>query len=120
MTNGELSGTEGAGLRRRLDEAAVLQATVLQLRKDLNADDLPQPEVGEEAFERLRAAVLRVLEERQASGAHAFGLVLNRVDLTEQAFRRAVSLGGLPELAGRVVVRCLQKVLARERYAGRL
>lgn len=119
MTNGHLSRTGDGGLRKRLDETLILHATVLQLRKDLGAEELPLPEVGEGAFEALRAAVLEVLEERQARGAHAFGLVLNRVDLTEGAFRRAVDLGGLPELAGRVVVRCLQKVLARERYAGR-
>ncbi|MFT3884140.1 MAG: hypothetical protein QM724_01545 [Flavobacteriales bacterium] len=113
-----MSTSGGGGLRKRLDEAVVLHATVMQLGKDLNAD-LDLPPVGEEAFERLRAQVLTVLEERQRRGAHAFGLVLNRVDLTEGAFRQAMDAGGLDELSARIVLRCLQKVLARERFAGR-
>ena len=119
MANGELSTSGAGGLRKRLDEALVLLGTVQQLRKDLNTDDVPLPEVGEMAFGTLRKAVLHVLEERQSLGAHAFGLVLNRVDLTEGAFRQALDAGGLDELAGRIVLRCLQKVLARERFAGR-
>lgn len=119
MSNDGLSRTGGDGLRKRLDEAEVLLGTVLQLRKDLHSEQVELPPVGEGAFERLRAGVLQVLEERQARSAHAFGLVLNRVDLTETAYREAMRAGGLDELAGRVVLRCLQKVLARERYAGR-
>lgn len=119
MANDGLSRTGPAEIRRRLDEAVVLLATVRQLEKDLNEEDWPVPEVSVEAFEVLRGRVLRVLEERQARGAHAFGLVLNRVDLHERAFREAVAVGGLDQLAAVVVLRCLQKVLARERYAGR-
>ncbi|HEX2616569.1 MAG TPA: hypothetical protein VHL57_03450 [Flavobacteriales bacterium] len=118
MANEGLSTSGSSGLRKRLDEAVVLHGTVGQLQKDLNAE-LDLPEVGEGAFEALRGQVLRVLEERQGRGAHAFGLVLNRVDLTEGAFSQAMAAGGLDELAARIVLRCLQKVLARERFAGR-
>jgi hypothetical protein len=102
------------GLHQRL-----LEATTAQLRKDLDAPALRMPAVGDAAFEELRAQVLRVLEERAAMGAHAFGLVLNRVDIPEAAFRRTMAQGGMPQLAAAVVLRCLQKVRARERYAGR-
>ncbi|MBS1546285.1 MAG: hypothetical protein JST38_15320 [Bacteroidetes bacterium] len=120
--NGELSETgqgDGAtGLRKRLDEAVVLMATVAQLRKDLRAEELREPPVGEGAFEELRAQVLAVLAEREREGAHAFGLVVNRVDLTEHQLRTIMSAGGLHTLAGAVVLRCLQKVLSRMRFAG--
>lgn len=107
------------GLRKRLDEAVVLAATTAQLRKDLNAPGLLLPAVGDGAFEALRAQVFTILEERQTMGAHAFGLVLNRVDIPEPGFRRIIAEGGLEQLAAAVVLRCLQKVLAREHYAGR-
>lgn len=119
MSNEDLSRTDDAAPARRLDEAIVLAATVAQLSKDLNSDRVATPAVGQAAFEALRADVLAVLLERQAAGAHAFGLVLNRVDLTERAYAQAIALGGLEQLAATVVLRCLQKVLARERYAGR-
>lgn len=119
MTNEGLSRSGEEGLRKRLDEALVLLGTTEQLRKDLNAPGLELPINGPAAFEALRGQVLEVLLEREQQGAHAFGLVLNRVDLTEGAFRQAVGAGGLDQLAAVVVVRCLQKVLARERYAGR-
>ena len=110
---------EGPGaLRKRLDEAVVLQATVSQLRKDLREEELKLPEVGESAFEELRTQVLAVIQDREREGAHAFGLVVNRVDLTEQQMRAAMATGGLHGLAGAVVLRCLQKVLSRMRYAG--
>lgn len=116
----ELPGTAGgSGLRRRLDEAAVLEGTVQQLRKDLRAEGLALPAVGEAAFEDLRAQVLAVVQERERDGAHAFGLVVNRVDLTERQVREALAAGGLHALAGSIVLRCLQKVLSRMRYAGR-
>ena len=60
------TGDEGdgmKGLRKRLDEAVVLQATVVQLRKDLREEALVLPEVGEGAFEKLRTQVLAVIEE---------------------------------------------------------
>lgn len=105
------------GLRKRLDEAVVLLETVAQLRKDLRQEALSLPKVGEGAFEELRAQVLAVIEERDREGAHAFGLVVNRVDLTEHQMRSAMA-DGLHGLAGAVVLRCLQKVLSRKRYAG--
>jgi len=121
--NGELSktdaGVDGAsGLRKRLDEAVVLLETVQQLRKDLREEELHVPVTGPGAFEELRTQVLRVIEEREQQGAHAFGLVVNRVDLTERALHEAMAAGGLHELAGRIVLRCLQKVLSRKRFAG--
>lgn len=117
--NEGLSKTEGnGGLRKRLDEAVVLLRTVEQLRKDLREDGLQGPPVGDGAFEALRAQVLEVLGRREAEGPHAFGLVINRVDLTERQLRAAMAAGGLHALAGAVVLRCLQKVLSRMRYAG--
>jgi hypothetical protein len=98
-------------------QAAVLEATTAQLRKDLNAPQLVEPAVGDGAFEALRAAVRTVLEERVSGGA--LGQVLYRVDVPEGQYRRAMEAGGLHELAGAVVLRCLQKVLTRERAAGR-
>lgn len=115
------TGTEDegpSGLRKRLDEAVVLLETVAQLRKDLRAEALTLPKVGEGAFEELRTQVLAVIEERDREGAHAFGLVVNRVDLTEHQMRSAMAAGGLHGLAGAIVLRCLQKVLSRMRFAG--
>ena len=121
--NGELSkrdtaGEGASGLRQRLDEAVVLMETVHQLRKDLREERLQIPETGPHSFEELRAQVLRTIEERERQGVHAFGLVMNRVDLPEEAFQKAIVAGGLHELAGRIVLRCLQKVLSRKRFAG--
>ncbi len=99
--------------------ARVLAATTAQLRKDLNAPHLALPAVGDGAFEALRLQVSDILDQRQRMGAHAFGLILNRVDIPEGQFRRIIADGGLEQLAPAVVLRCLQKVLARERYAGR-
>ena len=45
---GEELSTSASGLRKRLDEAEVLMAVVLQLRKDLNHEDVPLPAVGRE------------------------------------------------------------------------
>lgn len=109
---------DGGGLRKRLDEAVVLRQTVVQLRKDLREEAIAEPAVGAGAFEQLRARVQEVLEARQQEGAHAFGLVVNRVDLTEHQLHAAVREGGLHGLAGAVVLRCLQKVLSRMRFAG--
>jgi hypothetical protein len=120
--DGELSKNaekEGApGLRKRLDEAVVLMETVMQLRKDLRDEELLVPEAGPGAFEELRGQVLRTIDARDRHGAHALGLVVNRVDLTERTVGEALSTGGLHELAGRIVLRCLQKVLSRKRFAG--
>lgn len=116
--DGDLSTTGGVPVRG-LDRAEVLEATVAQLRKDLNAPDLAVPRAGEGAFEALRAQVLPVVEQRHRQGQHALGAVLYRVDLPEAHARRSMAAGGLPELAGQLVLRALQKVLTRMRYAGR-
>lgn len=116
--NEELSKTGSEGLRKRLDQAVVLERTVEQLRKDLREEDIQVPSAGDGAFEELRAQVLQVLGEREREGPHAFGLVANRVDLTEQQLRSVMAAGGLHAMAGAVVLRCLQKVLSRMRHAG--
>jgi hypothetical protein len=105
-------------LRKRLDEAMILRATVEQLRKDLRSDDIALPAVGQGAFEELRAQVAAVVAQREQAGAHAFGLLVNRVDLTEAQVRQAMAAEGLHGLAGAMVLRCLQKVLSRMRHAG--
>ncbi len=112
----ELS-TTGQGLRRRLDEAAILRDTVAQLRKDLDLPELEQPPVGDEAFERLRAVVLRALEEWASRNGPALSRAINRVDLAERQVDEATGRGGLPELAGFMVLRCLQKVLLRLHFS---
>jgi hypothetical protein len=121
MSN-ELSTTSddahSSGLHKRLDEAEVLHAVVLQLRKDLNEDDIAQPPADPEAFEALRAQVLLRLEAWQRTGSVAFSRAINRVDLNEGMVDRAMVRGGLSELAGHMVLRCLQKVLIRNRFAG--
>ncbi len=114
----ELSINAG-GLRPRLYEAEVLLAVVLQLRKDLNEEDIPLPMAGEQAFEELRAAVLARLELWQRSGSSALSRAINRVDLTEAMVEWALDHGGAQELAGFMVLRILQKVVIRERFAGR-
>lgn len=116
--SGELSVGVGA-LRKRLDEAVVLQATVAQLAKDLDVADLRTPPTGEEAFEAVRAQVLTALERMQAGSGSGLSRAVNRVDLTEVQVNDALGRGGLVELAGLMVLRCLQKVLIREHYAGR-
>lgn len=116
--SGELSVGAGA-LRKRLDEAVVLQATVAQLAKDLDVADLRTPPTGEEAFEAVRAQVLTALERMQAGSGSGLSRAVNRVDLTESQVNDALGRGGLVELAGLMVLRCLQKVLIREHYAGR-
>ncbi len=116
---GEELSTSASGLRKRLDEAEVLMAVVLQLRKDLNHEDVPLPAVGEQAFEAVRASVLAIMEDWQRTGSSALSRAINRVDLTEAMVERALGRGGPNELAGVMVLRCLQKVLIRERFAGR-
>lgn len=107
--------------QRYLDRTEVLLATVEQLRKDLSLDPeaLALPEVGETAFEELRAGVLPVLETLQNKGGQALRTVLYRIDIPEPHFRRTMAQGGLPALAGETVLRALQKVLVRLRFAGR-
>ena len=85
----------------------------------MDAEQLPIPAVGDEAFELLREAVLPVLEALENNGAHALQVAMYRVDIPEAHLRRTMAHGGLQALASAVVLRALQKVLTRLRYAGR-
>jgi hypothetical protein len=116
-----LSKPGSEGLARHLDRAEVLHLTVLQLRKDLALDEgkLQEPAVGEQAFEALREAIQPRLEALQAKGAAALQSAMYRVDIPEAHLRRTVAHGGLHALAGECVLRALQKVLTRLRFAGR-
>ena len=109
----DLSTTGDEGLRKRLDEAVVLHATVMQLRKDLDTEEIAVPTVGVEAFELIRGQVLQVMEMRQRTSPHALGRIINRVDLTEKQSQQALAQDGLGGLATAAVLRCLQKVLVR-------
>ncbi len=119
--NNELSKQEQGGVGRWLDKAEVLSSTVDQLRKDLSMSpaELPLPALGDEAFEHLRAAVLPRLEALQAQGTAVLQVAIYRVDIPESHMRSTMALGGLHELAGECVLRALQKVLTRMRFAGR-
>ena len=112
----ELSVPGGEGLVPRLSEEQVLRATEEQLRKDLAlpSGTLRPVELGDGAFEQLRAQVLPLLEEMPT---HDRQVALYRVDVPESWTREAMAMGGLPELAGRVVLRALQKVLTRMRFS---
>ena len=116
--DGELS-TTGEGLRRWLDEAAVLRDTVAQLRKDLDLPELAGPTPGDAAFEELRADVLKAIEGWAAGNSAALSRAINRVDLTERMVNDATGRGGLSDLAGVMVLRCLQKVLLRMHFTRR-
>lgn len=104
-----------------LDRAEILGATVAQLRKDLSlADDrLGSPPDPTDAFEQLRRQVIPLLEALNASERYALKTAMYRVDIPEAHFRRVMANGGLHALAGEVVLRALQKVLTRLRFAGR-
>ena len=106
---------------RHLGQREVLLATVEQLQKDLGAGahGFDLPEVGPRAFEDLRGQVLPVLEQLAGTGGNALMVVLYRVHIPESHYRSAMALGGLHHLAGEVVLRTLQKVLTRLRFAGR-
>lgn len=108
-------------MQRWLDRAEVLSSTVAQLRKDLamDAGSLPTPPLGEQAFEELRSGVLPRLEALQRHGPTALQTAMYRVDIPEAHLRRTLALGGLHALAGECVLRALQKVLTRMRFAGR-
>ena len=92
MANDEVSRT-GEGLRKRLDEAEVLQETVHQLRKDLGEEAIRLPPVGDAAFESLRADVERQLDEWQGMGSIQLSRAINRVDLTERMVNDAITRG---------------------------
>ena len=119
--NNDLSKPGSEGVQRFLDRAEVLASTVAQLRKDLalTDDELPEPPVGEQAFEMLRMQVLPRLEALQRQGASALQTAMYRVDIPEAHLRRTMASGGLNALAGECVLRALQKVLTRLRFAGR-
>ena len=119
--NNELSKPGAEGVQRFLDRAEVLASTVAQLRKDLalTDDELPEPPVGEQAFETLRTLVLPRLEALQRQSATALQTAMYRVDIPEAHLRRTMASGGLHALAGECVLRALQKVLTRLRFAGR-
>ena len=120
MDNKPTEHGQGA-VARFLDRAEVLAAVVAQLRKDLalSEDQLPQPQLGDGAFEALRGSVLPVLASLNRKGAHALQAAMYRVDIPEAHLRRTIASGGLDSLAGECVLRTLQKVLTRMRYAGR-
>jgi len=119
--NNDLSKQEQGGVGLWLDKAEVLASTVDQLRKDLSmsAEELPLPALDEEAFERLRTAVLPRLEALQKKGTAVLQVAIYRVDIPEKHMRRTLAMGGLHALAGECVLRALQKVLTRLRFAGR-
>ena len=119
--NNELSKPGEGALQRWLDRAEVLRSTVAQLRKDLALEeaDLPEPRVGDAAFEALRSGVLLRLEELLRQSPTALQTALYRVDIPEGHMRRTMDSGGLHALAGECVLRALQKVLTRLRFAGR-
>lgn len=119
--NNDLSKPESEGVQRFLDRAEVLASTVAQLRKDLSLTDheLPEPPVGEQAFETLRMQVLPRLAFLQRQSATALQTAMYRVDIPEAHLRRTLAGGGLHALAGECVLRALQKVLTRLRFAGR-
>lgn len=116
-----LSKAGDASPQRFLDRAEVLQATVEQLRKDLalDAEELPTPPDPENAFEQLRAGVFPVLQQLSNVGEQRLKVAMYRVDIPEPHLRRTMASGGLHALAGEVVLRALQKVLTRLRFAGR-
>lgn len=119
--NMELSKHDPGSMARYLDRAEVLHSTVEQLRKDLAMDEavLPAPVVGEGAFEELRGKVLFRLQALQDQGSASIQQAMYRVDIPEAHLRRTMASGGLHALAGECVLRALQKVLTRLRYAGR-
>lgn len=119
--NNDLSKPGEGGIARYLDRAEVLASTVAQLRKDLALDEaaLPEPAVGEGAFEELRRLVLGRLQALQGLGGAAVQQAMYRVDIPEGHLRRTMAAGGLHALAGECVLRALQKVLTRMRFAGR-
>lgn len=119
--NSDLSKPDERGLARHLECAEVLEQTVQQLRKDLALSDaeLPGPVVGEGAFEELRAAVHPVLLRLDRMGGQALQASMYRVDIPEAHLHRTLNAGGLHALAGECVLRALQKVLTRLRFAGR-
>lgn len=115
------STTGGTDLQRHLGHAEVLERTLDQLRKDLalGSTELSAPADPANAFEDLRVQVLPVLRTLEERGAQAVKVAMYRVDIPEPHLRRAMAAGGLDALAGEVVLRALQKVLTRLRFAGR-
>ena len=104
-----------------LDRADVLRGTMAQLCKDLSLSDdgLKEPPSPEEAFELLSEQVLSALEVINSLGEHSLKVAMYRVDIAEPHLRRTLAAGGLDALSKEVVLRALQKVLTRLRFAGR-
>ncbi|MCB9166745.1 MAG: hypothetical protein H6595_04625 [Flavobacteriales bacterium] len=113
---GNLPAPKEAGLVLATQD--VLTATIAQLTKDLErpADRITPPPADPGAFEALRGEVLPLLQEHLEEGS--LDRVLYRVDVPERWTVDALRTGGLHELAGRVVLRALQKVLTRRRFSG--
>jgi len=120
MDNGlSISGADG--MQRYLDRSEILTSTVDQLRKDLSLalEEFKAPEPGDAAFEALRGQVFPVLQASADRGDHALKVLMYRVDIPEAHMHRTMTAGGLHALSGEVVLRALQKVLTRMRFAGR-
>lgn len=111
----------GGGLQHHLDRAEILASTVDQLRRDLSLSEegFAAPFAGDAAFEELRGQVILVLQGSAARGDHALNVLMYRVDISEPHMHRTMATGGFHALAGEVVLRALQKVLTRLRFAGR-
>jgi len=120
MVNEDLSKAGGGDIARYLDRAEVLRETIAQLTKDLAqpANGILAAE-GDAAFEELRVQVLPVLERLHDQGPYALQVAMYRVDIPEAHLRRTLAHGGLHALAGECVLRALQKVLTRLRFAGK-
>ena len=116
-----LSRSLGNGLHSHLDRVEILHATIEQLRKDLAVEPHELVCLGDShnVFEDLRSQVLPVLDRLSGRGDNALTVMLYRVDIAEPHLRRTLAAGGLHALAGEVVLRALQKVLTRMRFAGR-
>ncbi|MCB0793202.1 MAG: hypothetical protein KDB88_00565 [Flavobacteriales bacterium] len=103
------------GALSALTQRNVVEATVAQLRKDLGLgpEELPVPEA--DVFEVLRSAVARRLDVAEQRGE--LSRLLYQVDVPEHWTTEALALGGVRELAGRTVLRCLQKVVLRLHFS---
>src|SRR5690606_14546496 len=88
------NGGRSGAIALLVDRTEVLEATVLQLRKDLGLSigGLPVPPLGEKTFEILQNAVLDQVIGRSDRSLQQ---ILYRVDLPEAYVKRTVEAGGL-------------------------